>query len=61
MRLIRIERDFNLLGIKTPQFSSIHIDWGRTEQALIIVLAVDEISKEIKEHMRDTLWEPLST
>jgi hypothetical protein len=29
--LIRIVRDFDLLGIETP---SIHMDWGRTEQAL---------------------------
>jgi hypothetical protein len=29
--LIRIRRDFDLLGIET---SSIHMDWGRTEQAL---------------------------
>jgi hypothetical protein len=32
--LIRIGRDFALLGIKTPQSSSIHMDWGRTEQTL---------------------------
>jgi hypothetical protein len=29
--LIRIDRDFDLLEIETP---SIHMDWGRTEQAL---------------------------
>jgi hypothetical protein len=29
--LIQIERDFDLLGIETH---SIHMDWGRTEQAL---------------------------
>jgi hypothetical protein len=28
---IRIGRDFDLLGIKTP---SIHMDWGKTEEAL---------------------------
>jgi hypothetical protein len=33
--LIRIERDFDLLGIKTPL---IHTDWGRTEQTLNKVL-----------------------
>jgi hypothetical protein len=32
--LIRIERDFDLLGIETLQSPSIHMDWGRTEQAL---------------------------
>jgi hypothetical protein len=31
--LIRIRRDFDLLGVQTP---SIHMDWGRTEQALKI-------------------------
>jgi hypothetical protein len=36
--LIRISRDFDLLGIETP---SIHMDWGRTEQALRVCL-VDE-------------------
>jgi hypothetical protein len=29
--LIRIGEDFDLLGIETP---SIHMDWGKTEQAL---------------------------
>jgi hypothetical protein len=32
--LIRIGGDFDLLGIKTPSIPSIHMDWGRTEQAL---------------------------
>jgi hypothetical protein len=32
--LIRIERDFDLLGIKTSSIPLIHIDCGRTEQAL---------------------------
>jgi hypothetical protein len=32
--LIWIGRDFDLLGIETPQSPSIHMDWGRTEQAL---------------------------
>jgi hypothetical protein len=32
--LIRIGGDFDLLEIKTPQSPSIHMDWGKTEQAL---------------------------
>jgi hypothetical protein len=34
--LIRIGGDFDLLWIKTPSIPSIHMDWGRTEQALSI-------------------------
>jgi hypothetical protein len=33
--LVRIERDFDLLGIETP---SIYMYWGRTEQALRLSL-----------------------
>jgi hypothetical protein len=32
--LIRIGRDFNLLGIESPSIPSIHMVWSKTEQAL---------------------------
>jgi hypothetical protein len=42
--LIQIRRDFDLLGIETP---SIHMNWGRTEQALrrfaLSVLYMDKL------------------